>query len=118
MEEEEEMKKIQEEIFENFQDRIQLRRALMEVEEQNAMNILEIKKRQTDVLVWKRNESSIPGIVGGGSSVVGDNININNSIVSNKNNNNVPGQIVVDETNPSLAQLNNNGNNEEQKLLL
>lgn len=101
------MKKIQEEIFENFQDRIQLRRALMEVEEQNAMNILEIKKRQTDVLVWKRNESSVTGANGGG--VVGENNNINNnSIVSSRNNNN---NIVVDETNPSLAQLNIN--NEE-----
>jgi kinesin family protein 18/19 len=46
-EDDEELKKIQEEIFENFQDRIQLRRGLMEIEEQNAMNVLEIKRRQS-----------------------------------------------------------------------
>ena len=40
------MKSIKEQIFENFNERIQLRRAMMEIEEQNAMNILEIKKRQ------------------------------------------------------------------------
>jgi kinesin family protein 18/19 len=50
----EEMKRIQEEIFENFQDRIQLRRALMEVEEQNALNTLEIKRRSTEVAAWKK----------------------------------------------------------------
>ncbi|CAD8121815.1 unnamed protein product [Paramecium sonneborni] len=50
----EELKSIQEEIFENFQERIQLRRALMEIEEQNAMNFLEIKKRQSEILQWKK----------------------------------------------------------------
>ncbi|EDK31531.2 kinesin motor catalytic domain protein (macronuclear) [Tetrahymena thermophila SB210] len=53
-EDEQNMRKIQEEIFENFQNRIQLRRGLMEVEEQNAMNILEIKKKQAEILVWKK----------------------------------------------------------------
>jgi kinesin family member 18/19 len=52
------MKKIQEEIFENFQQRIQLRRALMELEEQNAMNILEMRKRKAEIMVWEKNENS------------------------------------------------------------
>ena len=33
---------MQQEIVENFQERIQLRKSLMEVEEQNAINALEI----------------------------------------------------------------------------
>lgn len=53
-EDEEHMKKIQAEIFENFQERIQLRRALMELEEQNALNILEIRKRQTEITLWSK----------------------------------------------------------------
>jgi kinesin family protein 18/19 len=48
------MKAIQEEIFENYQDRIQLRRALMEIEEQNAMNVLEVKRKQSEVIIWKK----------------------------------------------------------------
>ncbi|CAK58210.1 unnamed protein product (macronuclear) [Paramecium tetraurelia] len=59
--EQEELKSIQEEIFENFQERIQLRRALMEIEEQNAMNFLEIKKRQSEILQWKKSgEKNMP----------------------------------------------------------
>ncbi|CAD8107951.1 unnamed protein product [Paramecium primaurelia] len=59
--ESEELKSIQEEIFENFQERIQLRRALMEIEEQNAMNFLEIKKRQSEILQWKKSgEKNMP----------------------------------------------------------
>lgn len=59
-EDEEQMKKIQAEIFENFQERIQLRRALMELEEQNALNILEIRKRQTEISLWgKENNKDI-----------------------------------------------------------
>jgi hypothetical protein len=38
--EKEDMKVIKELIFENFNERIQLRRAMMEIEEQNALNIL------------------------------------------------------------------------------
>ena len=53
-----EMKKLQAEIFENFQERIQLRRALLELEEQNALNALEIKRRQAEVLIWKKQEES------------------------------------------------------------
>jgi kinesin family member 18/19 len=52
------MKKIQEEIFENFQQRIQLRRALMELEEQNAMNILEMRKRKAEIMVWEKNDNA------------------------------------------------------------
>ncbi|OMJ95238.1 hypothetical protein SteCoe_1450 [Stentor coeruleus] len=53
-----EMKKIQADIFENFQERIQLRRALLELEEQNALNALEIKRRQAEVVIWKREEEN------------------------------------------------------------
>lgn len=47
MEEKDEIKKIKEQVYENFNERIQLRRALMEIEEQNALNIIEIRKRQS-----------------------------------------------------------------------
>ena len=40
IDEKEDMKSIKEQIFENFNERIQLRRAMMEIEEQNALNIL------------------------------------------------------------------------------
>ena len=53
-----EMKKLQADIFENFQERIQLRRALLELEEQNALNILEIKRRQAEVVIWKKEEEN------------------------------------------------------------
>lgn len=56
MEDEIEMKKIQTELFENFQERIQLRRALMELEEQNALNHLEIKRKQAEIVVWRKKE--------------------------------------------------------------
>lgn len=52
------MKRIEEEIFENFNERIQLRRALMELEEQNALNILEIKRRQGEMLLLRKGEPS------------------------------------------------------------
>jgi len=51
-----EMKKIQDDLFENFQQRIQLRRALMELEEQNALNILEMRKKKAEIMVWEKNE--------------------------------------------------------------
>lgn len=57
LDEKEEMKNIKEQIFENFNERIQLRRAMMEIEEQNAMNILEIKKKQGELLLIKKNEN-------------------------------------------------------------
>lgn len=56
--EQDEMKRIEEEIFENFNERIQLRRALMELEEQNALNILEIKRRQGEMLLLRKGEPS------------------------------------------------------------
>lgn len=55
---EQEMRRLQAEIFENFQERIQLRRALLELEEQNALNALEVKRRQAEVLLWKRQEEA------------------------------------------------------------
>lgn len=51
------MKSIKEQIFENFNERIQLRRAMMEIEEQNAMNILEIKRKQGELMLLKKNEN-------------------------------------------------------------
>jgi kinesin family protein 18/19 len=48
--EEEEVKKIQEELLENFQDRIQLRRALCELKAQNQLNELEIKQGKEKLL--------------------------------------------------------------------
>ena len=57
-EDEEQMKKIQAEIFENFQERIQLRRALMELEEQNALNILEIRRKQTEISIWNKDNNN------------------------------------------------------------
>jgi kinesin family protein 18/19 len=54
IDEKEEMRSIKEQIFENFNERIQLRRAMMEIEEQNAMNILEIKKKQGELTLLKK----------------------------------------------------------------
>lgn len=51
-----EVKRLQAEIFENFQERIQLRRALIELEEQNDLNFLEIRKKQAEVMLWKKQE--------------------------------------------------------------
>ena len=50
----ENMKVIQEELFENFQQRIQIRRALMELDEQNATNILEMRKKRAEILDWEK----------------------------------------------------------------
>jgi len=54
-----EMKVIQEELFENFQQRIQIRRALMELDEQNATNILEMRKKRAEILDWEKTETII-----------------------------------------------------------
>ncbi len=35
-----------------------MRRALLELEEQNAINALDIKRRQAELLIWKREEDS------------------------------------------------------------
>ena len=64
----EEMKVIQEELFENFQTRIQIRRALMELDEQNATNILEMRKKRAEILDWEKTDtinSQIGGLDGG-----------------------------------------------------
>ena len=52
-----EMKVIQAELFENFQQRIQIRRALMELDEQNATNILEMRKKRAEILDWEKTET-------------------------------------------------------------
>ena len=45
-----EVKKIQEELFENFQERIQLRRGLCELDAQNQLNLMEIRKGQRELM--------------------------------------------------------------------
>lgn len=45
-----EVKKIQEELFENFQERIQLRRGLCELDAQNQLNMMEIRKGQKELM--------------------------------------------------------------------
>jgi kinesin family protein 18/19 len=45
-----EVKKIQEELFENFQERIQLRRGLCELDAQNQLNVMEIKRGQKELM--------------------------------------------------------------------
>lgn len=47
---EEEVKKIKEELFQNFQDRIQIRRGLCELEAQNQLNKMEIKEGQEKLM--------------------------------------------------------------------
>ena len=47
---EEEVKKIKEEFFQNFQDRIQIRRGLCELEAQNQLNKMEIKEGQEKLM--------------------------------------------------------------------
>lgn len=49
IEEGQEIRRIKEHIFENFNERIQLRRILMEIEEQNAQNYAEIKRKQAEI---------------------------------------------------------------------
>ena len=71
----EEMKVIQEELFENFQQRIQIRRALMELDEQNATNILEMRKKRAEILDWEKTEtinSQIGGLDAGAKGKAGD----------------------------------------------
>jgi kinesin family protein 18/19 len=52
------VKRIQEELFENFQQRIQIRRALNELDDQNEINILEMKKKETEIIEWEKTEES------------------------------------------------------------
>ena len=55
-----EVNKIQGELFENFQQRIQIRRALMELDEQNATNVLEMRKKKAEIIDWEKNEDATP----------------------------------------------------------
>ena len=57
IDEKEDIKSIKEQIFENFNERIQLRRAMMEIEEQNALNVLEMRKKTGEIAFLKKNES-------------------------------------------------------------
>ena len=54
IDEKEDIKHIKEQIFENFNERIQYRRAMMEIEEQNALNVLEIRKKTGEIGLIKR----------------------------------------------------------------
>jgi len=54
------VKRIQEELFENFQQRIQIRRALNELDDQNEINMLEMKKKEAEIIDWEKNEDSNP----------------------------------------------------------
>ena len=45
-----EVKKIQKDLFENFQERIQLRRGLCELEAQNQLNVMEIQRGQKELM--------------------------------------------------------------------
>lgn len=47
---EEQVKAIQEDLFENFQERIQLRRGLCELDAQNQLNVMEIKRGQKELM--------------------------------------------------------------------
>lgn len=59
----------------------------MEIEEQNAMNVLEIKRRQSEVLVWRRmqeipddgyDESKMNGLGSNNNNNSGANTSVNN----------------------------------------
>lgn len=48
-------------IVENFQERMQLRRSLIELEDQNVQNSIEVSKRQLIVVKWSENRGMTPG---------------------------------------------------------
>lgn len=48
---------VQEELFDNFQERVQLRRGLCELEAQNSLNMMEIKKGQKELLRYTLSRS-------------------------------------------------------------
>ena len=56
IDEKEDIKSIKEQIFENFNERIQFRRAMMEIEEQNALNVLEMRKKSGEIVLLKKTE--------------------------------------------------------------
>ena len=48
-------------IVENFQERMQLRRSLIELEDQNVQNSIEVSKRQLIVVQWSEERGMTPG---------------------------------------------------------
>ena len=50
-------------IVENFQERMQLRRSLIELEDQNVQNSIEVSKRQLVVVQWSEGRGQTPGNV-------------------------------------------------------
>jgi len=56
-EDEKEVQNVQEELFDNFQERVQLRRGLCELEAQNSLNMMEIKKGQKELLRYTLSRS-------------------------------------------------------------
>ena len=48
-------------IVENFQERMQLRRSLIELEDQNVQNSIEVSKRQLIVVQWSETRGNTPG---------------------------------------------------------
>jgi hypothetical protein len=46
-------------IVENFQERMQLRRSLIELEDQNVQNSIEVSKRQLIVVQWSETHGSV-----------------------------------------------------------
>ena len=66
-EDEAQVKEIQEELLENFQERIQLRRGLCELEAQNQLNIMEIQRGQKEMMRYtlSRSGNLVPKEAGG-----------------------------------------------------
>lgn len=56
-EDEENVKEIQKDLFDNFQERIQLRRGLCELEAQNQLNIMEIQRGQKEMMRYTLTQS-------------------------------------------------------------
>lgn len=50
---------MRERIVENFQERMQLRRSLIELEDQNVQNSIEVSKRQLIVVQWAETHGSV-----------------------------------------------------------
>jgi kinesin family protein 18/19 len=52
----EKMTSIQQDLFENFQERIQLRRGITEIDAQNQLNLMEIESREMEILRMTKND--------------------------------------------------------------
>ena len=50
---------MRERIVENFQERMQLRRSLIELEDQNVQNSIEVSKRQLIVVQWAETHGNV-----------------------------------------------------------